>query len=242
MIFLLFRRLLIGFLTLTVTITSIYLSKSATNHTVYTLSNAQSLPVLVIDAGHGGIDSGTSGGDGTPEKNINLSISRKLNEILTLMGYKTIMTRTQDELIGEGEFTTIRSQKQADVYKRLELVEEQENCILISVHQNYFQQNKYSGFQVFYTNNHPQNKQLAQQLQSTVTKALQPHNTRTVKTVGSEIYLLHHCTKPAVMVECGFLSNPKELSLLKNETYQNQMAFALAKGIDTYLQQNSTLV
>ncbi len=242
MIFLLFRRLLVSILSLGLIISSIYLTKTASHKTVITSVNPKSLPILIIDAGHGGIDSGTSGVDGTEEKDINLSISIKLNEIANLMGYKTMMTRTKDQLIGEGEFSTIRSEKQADIYKRLDIVEQQENCILISIHQNHYEQSQYSGFQVFFTNNHSQNKTLAQRLQTLVSTELQPNNHRKIKTIGSEIYLLYHCTKPAIMIECGFLSNIKELSLLKNEQYQHQLAFTIAKGIDMYLQENPPFV
>ncbi len=241
MIFL-FRRVFIVVISFALIIASIYLTHSASHKVSLTVAETSSFPMIIIDAGHGGIDSGTSAVDGTPEKEINLSISKKLNEILILMGYQTKMTRTEDALIGEGEYNTIRSKKQADIAKRLQLVEEQENCILISVHQNYFHQSQYSGLQVFYNNNHPQNKLLAQTLQKTVVSHLQPNNTRAVKTIGAEIYLLHHCTKPAVMVECGFMSNPKEMSLLKNENYQRTMAYSIAKGIDDYLQQNPSLV
>ena len=159
-----------------------------------------------------------------------------------LMGYQTKLTRTEDKLIGEGEYTTIRSAKQADIAKRLQMVETLENCVLISVHQNHFHQSKYSGFQAFYNNNHNQNKILAETLQKTIVTHLQPENTRTIKTIGAEIYLLYHCTKPAVMVECGFLSNPKEVSLLINDAYQNAMAYTIAKGIDDALKQNPSLV
>ena len=198
-------------------------------------------PTIIIDPGHGGEDGGATVNN-ILEKNINLSISKKLNEIVMLMGYQTKLTRTEDKLIGEGKYTTIRSAKQADIAKRLQMVETLENCILISVHQNHFHQSKYSGFQVFYNNNHNQNKVLAETLQKTIVTHLQPDNTRTIKTIGAEIYLLYHCTKPAVMVECGFLSNPKEVSLLINDAYQNTMAYTIAKGIDDALKQNPSLV
>lgn len=242
MIFLFFRRFLIAVISFSLILFSIYLTHSFSYKSELTLSEKYSFPIIVIDAGHGGIDSGTSSDNGIPEKNINLSISKKLNEIVMLMGYQTKLTRTEDKLIGEGEYTTIRSAKQADIAKRLQMVETLENCVLISVHQNHFHQSKYSGFQVFYNNNHNQNKILAETLQKTIVTHLQPDNTRTIKTIGAEIYLLYHCTKPAMMVECGFLSNPKEVSLLINDAYQNAMAYTIAKGIDDALKQNPSLV
>ncbi len=243
MIFLLANRLVITVLSFAMILLSIYLTRSASCQIdIATTESTFAFPTIIIDAGHGGIDSGTSANDGTPEKEINLSIAKKINETLTMMGYQTRMTRTDDELIGEGEYSTIHSEKLADITKRLEIVEEQENCILISVHQNYFQESKYSGFQAFYNNNNPQSQLLAQTLQNAVVTHLQPDNTRKIKTIGEEIYLLHHCTKPAVMVECGFMSNPKEVSMLKNVKYQSAIAYAIAKGIDDTLQQNPTFV
>lgn len=241
MIFLLFRRILIGSLSLSLIFSSIYLTQEATKPSLpVTTKENIFLPIVIIDAGHGGIDSGTLGKDNTPEKEINLSIAFKLNELLLLWGYETKMTRTEDKLIGEGEFSTIRSAKQADISKRLHLTEQQEHCILISIHQNHYHQSQYNGFQVFYNHNNPNNKILAETLQKTVVSNLQPYNTRGVKTIGTEIYLLYHCSKPAVMVECGFLSNPKELSLLKNQIYQSQIAYCIAMGLEEYLHNNPT--
>ncbi len=231
--FLFWHRFIIVFLCITLIFTGIYLSDSADTTAVQTLATTQTLPLIIIDPGHGGIDGGTSGGDGTLEKDINLALSHKLNAFLTSMGFSTFMTRTDDRLIGED--TTIQSQKRRDIMKRLSMVEEQDNVILLSVHQNYYEQPQYSGFQVFYTENNSANQKLATCLQETVVSLMQPQNDRQIKTVGSEIYLLHHCTKPAVMVECGFMSNVKELSLLKNENYQSQMAFSLGSGLIQYI-------
>lgn len=195
-----------------------------------------SLPVCVIDAGHGGIDGGTSGADGTVEKHINLAIAQKLESVLTAFGFQVIMTRTQDDLISDPDLPTIRERKKQDIYKRLEMVESTNNSVLISIHQNFFESSRYSGTQVFYSPNHAESKMLAEQMQKTVAQLLQPENTRVCKPVGSEIYLLYHAKKPAIMVECGFLSNAKELSLLKNEAYQTQMAFCIAIGLLQYYQ------
>ncbi|MBQ6818492.1 MAG: N-acetylmuramoyl-L-alanine amidase [Clostridia bacterium] len=191
-------------------------------------------PTIIIDAGHGGIDSGASGKDGTPEKIINLSISYKVKEILTALGYKSVMTREADELLISGNETTIRQKKRNDLSARLDLVEKENACILLSIHQNYYDHAQYSGTQVFFARNHPDNQRLAQSIQSAVARLLQPTNRRSIKTVGSEIFLLNQCTKPAVMVECGFMSNTKELSLLKNEEYQTKMAFCIVMGLLSY--------
>lgn len=201
-----------------------------------TINISNKLPTIIIDAGHGGIDSGTSGADGTQEKDINLSIANHINKILITRGFTTIMLRTTDDLLGGGEEEiSIHNRKVKDIRHRLSVIENYDNCIVISVHQNYFRQEQYRGFQVFYNTKNPQNEILAQQLQVSVTMQLQPENNRTIKTIGKEIYLLQHCTKTAVMVECGFMSNPQELLLLKNHQYQCKLAFLLANGIIDYV-------
>jgi N-acetylmuramoyl-L-alanine amidase len=194
-------------------------------------SSLPGLPVIVVDAGHGGIDGGASGADGTVEKDINLSIAKKLETILTSCGFQVIMTRREDDLISDPSLNTIRQRKQQDIFKRLKIAENNPKNVLVSIHQNHYSQSRYKGTQVFYSKNHPDSQLLADALQQQIVALLQPDNTRKVKVVGSEIYLLNNCKNPSVMVECGFLSNPKDLSLLTNENYQSQMAFAIAVGL-----------
>ncbi len=234
MIYLNIKRIVIPIVCLCLIIVSIFWPK--TTHTFYQTIASQHtrFPTIVIDAGHGGIDSGTSGDDGTAEKDINLAISKKLEQILRCMGFSVIMTRTQDDLISDPALDTIRKRKNADIMKRLEIANSTRNCVLISIHQNYFHQSQYSGAQVFYSSNHTENKELADWLQNDIIAMLQPLNTRKTKSIGSDVYLLHHCNNPAVMIECGFMSNPKELSLLKNESYQTKLAFTIALSLISF--------
>ncbi len=190
----------------------------------------QTLPVIVVDAGHGGIDGGAVGVDGTVEKHINLAIAQKLNACLQAFGFCTVMTRTADDLISDPTLPTIRQRKREDILARLSLVESIPNSVLVSIHQNYYIQARYSGAQVFYGPGGA-GQALAQTLQQTLVDRLQKDNARRVKEVGSEIYLLYHATHTAVMVECGFLSNAQECSLLQNEGYQQQLAFAMADAL-----------
>lgn len=191
---------------------------------------------IILDAGHGGMDGGTSAADGTKEKDINLSIAKKLNALLTASGYKTVMLRNDDALIGDNSLSTIRARKVSDIRKRLEIAESYSESILLSIHQNYYSVPKYSGTQVFYSTNSPQSKILAQSIQDSVVAMLQPDNNRKIKPVGSNIYLLYNCTIPAVMVECGFLSNINEAEKLKTDSYQTQMALSIMQGILNYLE------
>ncbi|HBL41210.1 MAG TPA: hypothetical protein DDY98_06430 [Ruminococcaceae bacterium] len=191
---------------------------------------------VILDAGHGGEDGGTSAADGTLEKTINLQIAEKLEPMLNACGYQTIMLRESDSLIGDNSLPTVRQRKVSDIRRRLSAVELNPDSLLISIHQNHFSAPQYSGAQVFYSGNHPQSRLLAECIQEKIVSRIQPQNTREIKKSGSNIYLLYHCQTPAVMVECGFLSNPQEADLLKNEEYQKEMAFAVLCGILKYLE------
>lgn len=192
---------------------------------------------IIIDAGHGGIDGGTSASDGTVEKDLNLQISLKINEILKSMGIKTAMTRTDDASLNNQNASTIRQKKVSDIKNRLAIINETDDAVFVSIHQNHFSQEKYSGAQVFYSKNNPQSQVLAEKIRFQLISVLQPENTREIKPSGSEIYLLHHAKVPAVMVECGFLSNYNETQLLKDEEYQRKLAFTVAMGIFDFLNQ-----
>ena len=189
---------------------------------------------VVVDAGHGGIDPGAIADDGTLEKDINLFISKDLCEMLSAFGFNTVMTRTEDSLIGDNNLETVKQKKRSDIKRRLEISESQQNCLLISIHQNKFSQKKYSGSQVFYSANAPESESAAKTIQQSIALMLQPDNKRAVKPVGKEIYLLYHSKKPAVMVECGFISNERELSNLKSNNYRNTLSFCILTGVLQY--------
>ena len=191
----------------------------------------QSLKTVVVDAGHGGIDPGAVSAEGIFEKDINLSVSECLSDFLNAFGYNVIMTRSDDNLIGNLDNDSVRDAKRSDIKKRLEISEQAENSILLSIHQNKFSNPKYSGTQVFYSSNNPLSNSLACCIQSDVSRLLQPQNDRQIKAVGKEIYLLFHSQKPAVMVECCFISNADELSDLLSAEYQKKLCFCILNGV-----------
>lgn len=191
--------------------------------------------VIIIDAGHGGEDGGTQSADGVLEKDINLQISLKLNSLLRVMGYNTVMTRQQDKLIYDESCTKMRQKKVSDINNRLEIAKSYPDSLFISIHQNYFTESKYSGAQVFYSPNNEESAVLAQSIQQNVCSLLQKENSRKIKKSGSEIFLLDNIKSPAVMVECGFMSNADEALKLTDEEYQKKMALAIASGINNYL-------
>ena len=201
---------------------------------VQTSASTAQKHVVVIDAGHGGYDGGTVSRDGVLEKDVNLAIARRLQSLMQCAGIQTVMTRETDDSIHDPQCKTIRKQKVSDIRNRLRIMQETEDSIFVSIHQNHFTQSKYHGTQVFYSDTDPRSRVLAESIQSAVVAATQPDNTRTVKRSGTEIYLLYHATRPAVMVECGFLSNPQEASLLQTPQYQTKIALSILQGILHY--------
>ena len=196
-------------------------------------------PTFIIDAGHGGIDGGAIGADGTPEKDINLQISLYLNEILKSYGFNTVMIREDDRSIHSESAKTVREIKVSDIHNRMSVMENTDNCIFISIHQNSYNSSKYWGTQVFYSPNTQESKLLADEIQQSVVSLLQSNNERQIKECGKSVYLLYYAKKPAVLVECGFITNYNDLELLKNEEYQRKMAFSVANGILNYVNKGS---
>lgn len=196
-------------------------------------------PTFIIDAGHGGIDGGALGVDGTYEKDINLEISLKLNELLKSYGFNTVMIRDSDCSVHSNHAKTVREIKVSDIHNRMSVMENTDNCIFISIHQNSYNSSKYWGTQVFYSPNTPESKDLAGEIQQSVVSLLQKDNTRQIKECGKSVYLLYYAKKPAVLVECGFITNYNDLELLKSEEYQRKMAFCIADGILNYVNKGS---
>lgn len=195
-------------------------------HSVEAVSGLAPLPgssVIIIDAGHGGEDGGTTGAAGTTEDEVNLAIAKRLEAMLTLLGCQTRMTRTDSESLStEGE--TIRARKQSDLRNRVALVNASPGGILISIHQNHFPDPKYDGAQVFHTRG---TEELAKAMQSSLTDALAPHSRRQPK-IAKGVYLMEHINCPGLLVECGFLSNPAEEQKLRSADYQKQLAAVMA--------------
>jgi N-acetylmuramoyl-L-alanine amidase len=188
---------------------------------------------IVVDAGHGGEDGGATDKSKRLEKDINLVIAKDLQQLLAASGYRVVMTRTTDTSLSD-PLKTIRERKVSDIHNRMKIIESQGNCIFVSIHQNQFEQSRYSGTQVFYSKNNEGSKQLAESIRGRVVALLQKDNTRAVKPATSSIYLLWHAKVPAVLVECGFLSNEEEAEKLNRDDYQHQMAFAIYCGLLDY--------
>ena len=205
----------------------------------FSAAEASSMPItqktVIVDAGHGGDDGGAIGIDGTVEKDINLDIALKLEKILKFYGFNVIMTRTQDVMTCDDGLDSLRKRKISDIHNRFELMRKNPDAIFISVHQNKFEDSSQHGTQVFYSGNDERSKELAEAIQTSVTLTLQRKNDRVVKKSGSGIYLLYHAKIPAVLVECGFISNSDEVKKLKDESSRMKLAILIADGLLKYL-------
>lgn len=190
---------------------------------------------VIIDAGHGGDDGGAIGIDGTVEKDINLDIALKLEKLLKFYGFDVIMTRTEDIMTCDDGLDSLRKRKVSDIHNRFDVLEKNPDAVFISIHQNKFEDNSQHGTQVFYSGNNDESKLLAESIQNSIVSVLQPDNSRVVKKSGSGIYLLYHAKLPAVLVECGFISNHAEVKRLNDENYRMKIAILIADGLIKYL-------
>jgi len=195
----------------------------------------KTLPAIILDAGHGGIDGGCVSYNGVSEKGINLNIMRNLKSLLEAYGYEVVVTRDSDKSIHDEDVQGLSNQKKSDMKNRLEIFNSKENAIALSIHQNQYSDSKYSGAQMFYSETNPDSVNLALCLQQAFVDNIQPDNKREVKLTGDDLYLIYYAKVPSVMIECGFLSNPEEADLLLTESYQKKVAFTIFKGINDYL-------
>lgn len=192
--------------------------------------------IVFANASHGGFDGGAVAGDGTVEKDINLNISLTLAKFLKQNGFRVIMTREADVSTEDTESPQIASKKKNDLKNRLKLMSDYPDAVFVSIHLNKFTTSSAFGSQVFYSKS-DESAVLADKIQKAIVSLIQPDNTRVNKQATSSTYLLYNATVPAVLVECGFLSNASELALLKQPDYQNKMAFSIYTGILEYFKE-----
>ncbi len=197
----------------------------------YVMGKTETLPVVVIDAGHGGKDPGKIGVNGAQEKEINLSIAKKLEQLLKQNDVAVVMTRCEDKDLAS---ETAENRKNEDLRERVRKIEEAQPVLAVSIHQNSYPEEEVSGAQVFYYTDSEQGKRLGKILQARLKEELNDENHRVAK-ASKEYYLLKRSSVPTVIVECGFLSNEKEAELLTQEEYQEKIAFSLLLGIMEYI-------
>lgn len=230
------RNLYILILALILISLCVVMVSSFSNIAVHTSAElAEPLPTIIIDAGHGGEDGGAEVND-TLEKDINLAIAHRVADILRLSGYHVVEVRDTDVSVYSETASSLREKKKSDLQNRVKLFNSDSRNIVVSIHQNKFENPKYSGAQLFYSTNNENSRALAESIRTAVVMLLQKENTRELKPAGKDIYILDQAEVPAVIVECGFLSNDAEREKLIDETYQSEMAFAVAMGVLTYCQ------
>lgn len=191
---------------------------------------------VIVDAGHGGFDGGAVASDGTIEKNINLKIALTLRRLLKQNGFCVIMTRESDVSTEDTESVIISSKKRSDLKNRLQLMKDYPDAVFVSIHLNKFTTSSAFGSQVFYSDSDDA-RFLGECIQRSIVGLVQHDNMRVNKKATSSTYLLYNATVPAVLVECGFLSNKVELEKLKKRDYQDQMAFSIYCGIMEYFEE-----
>ena len=193
-------------------------------------------PTVIIDAGHGGEDGGAIGKNGAYEKDINLEIAKKLKSKLDALNIPCVLTRSTDILLYDRNTDYEGKKKKLDLLARKEFAEKYGDAIFISIHQNSYPKEQYSGFQVYYSPNNDTSILIANLLEKSVSKALPEARCRPSKIGTSSIYLLDKLQCPAILVECGFISNQTECIRLCNEEYQNILCEAIVEGIIDFLQ------
>ena len=207
-----------------------YVKRIEQEQVAYTMGTTTT--IVVIDAGHGGIDPGKVGVNDALEKEINLNIAMHLKDLLEQNDITVVMTREEDKDLASEHAS---SRKNEDLRARVQLITETAPMVVVSIHQNSYPEEDVDGAQVFYYSGSEEGKLLGTMIQEQLKKEIDDGNHRVAK-ANKDYYLLKRSSSPAVIVECGFLSNYKEAELLITEEYQKKLAFAIHLGILQYIE------
>lgn len=190
---------------------------------------------IIIDAGHGGEDCGAIGASGVYEKDLNIAIANELGQILTENGFAVIYTRSEDALLYTEEENIHGIRKISDLKNRCKIGAEHQDAIFVSIHMNSYKSPECSGAQVYYSEKNDTSYQLAQSIQNSIKSRLQNENKRATKP-GKKMFLLENLENTAVLIECGFLTNPDECEKLMKKEYQKELSFSIFYGIIEYIE------
>lgn len=211
-----------------------YTSKRLNNvQIVPTMSMPVTNKVIILDAGHGKPDEGAQSINGTTEASINLNIVLKTQKLLENSGATVILTRSDDNAIYEIDAKTLSQQKVSDIKNRVKIGNSSSANIFVSIHLNKIPQNQYDGWQTFYRNGDEDSKLLATQIQNNLNSTIDKENHRVPHTLNN-IYIMKNVEIPITIVECGFLSNPKEEADLQTNEYQDKLSWGIYNGIMDY--------
>ncbi len=219
-----FAQIIISFLLVGLMFASAFSIGGELDYDFRQVSASETGTVLILDAGHGGTDGGAVSITGKTESEINLEITLKAAQLANFMGIEPVLTRSDEDIQYPEQADTIRKKKVYDQKTRVELINSTPNAVLISIHQNKFQTSRAWGGQVFYAN---RGDSFAAEVQSKLNEVLYPDSKRTAEKISDSIYLMKNITCPAVLIECGFLSNPEEAKLLETEEYQKKLAVVI---------------
>ena len=181
---------------------------------------------VVIDAGHGGKDAGAVGVNGVLEKDLNLVFAKTLAEIFRENGARVILTRETDALVLKEGDENAPSQKACDVRNRTEIANSSGCDLFVSLHMNSFPAEQYKGFEAYYSENTAESRLYAEKIQSAVKEKYEPESRRYAR-ASDKIYLLANAECPAVLLECGFLSNGEDAAKLSDKDYQKELCFSI---------------
>lgn len=204
-------------------------------------ARADALPyekIIILDAGHGGEDPGAVAYNGLLEKDLNLQITLEIGKALEEKGYVVVYTRTDDRLLYKEDENVKGIRKISDLKNRCEIAERYPESIFISIHMNSFGSSKYSGLQVYYSENNEKSRGLADSIQNRVITDLQSTNNRVIKP-GKDMYILKNIRNTSVLIECGFMTNPEECKKLSEKEYQKQLSFSIVCGIIEYMEKSN---
>ncbi len=223
------------FINLSLIISIFYYSFFSNNYlkTQTVSSTPVSNHTIILDAGHGNPDGGAVAEDGTIESDLNLDIVLKLQNLLESSNCNVILTRSDENGIYETDSNTIREKKISDMKNRVEIANNSNAELFLSIHMNKLEQTQYSGWQTFFKNKDDTSKEIAKNIQTSLNYFLKKEKTREIKSI-SGIYLTNKVNIPLVIVECGFLSNAEENKLLQTEKYQDELAWSIYIGIMDY--------
>ncbi len=225
------KRISVGIVLAVLVIAGIHMSGSA-QFAVMTKKADRAEYTVCIDSGHGGNDPGKVGIAGTKEKEVNLAIALKLKKSLEKQNIRVVMTRTDDRNLADLNAT---NEKTSDMKNRVEKMDSEQPDAVVSIHQNSYTDSSAKGAQVFYYSESKEGKELAEILQKSLIQNADPENHRMAK-ANTSYYILKNTAAPTVIVECGFLSNPEEETLLNTAAYQDKLVEALQNGICEYLE------
>lgn len=228
------RKITASFMAIIMIVSMYFLAREAAIRTISNEKNEKVKGTIVLDAGHGGSDPGKVGVHGELEKDINLSIALKLKDKLEAAGFVVIMTRTGDSIMDKEEDADQYSGKAADMHKRIAIINDSNADFLVSIHQNSFGNAQVRGPQVFYFHSSDEGMRMASQVQKKLNEGMDIQKPR-VEKANDNYYLLKRSEIPAIIIECGFLSNAEEAYLLSTEEYQDKLVTCI---VDSILQGN----